>query len=403
MWIAGEPSGDVLAAELAPELKRAICKRLTDNSPFFQPLFTPLEPQFFGAGGSKMKSAGIEINYELVRHSAIGPVDALKNIKFYKTIFDGLLRLAFSRLPDLIICVDFSGFNLRFAEALRKEIKRRRGAFFEWSPKIIQYVSPQVWASRPWRAKKIAENFDLLLSIFPFEKEWYAKAAPGLRVEFVGHPLVDRYPAPDSTPGESVCQDNTSKKRILLLPGSRFAELKRHLPVMVEAAQHIRAQLQNVEFLMVLPDEELKNYALGFVGSLDGLLITIGDIQSALTRADVAIASTGTVTLECAYFKLPAVAIYKTSFLTYLIARQLIKIRFLAMPNIIAGEEIFPELIQKNANAENIARKTIEIIQDSNHQKIKEKLDSVIKSLGQPGAAGRAADIVADLILNKQA
>lgn len=391
MWIAGEQSGDVLAAELAPELKNAIIKKLNSESPFSQPLFTTLEPYFFGAGGDRMKSAGIDIHFSLIKHSAIGPVDALKNYKFYKTIFDGLIKLAFERLPDLIICVDFSGFNLRFAKALRNEIKRRKREFFKWSPKIVQYVSPQVWASRPWRAKILEKNFDLLLSIFPFEKEWYAKRTPKLAVEFVGHPIVDRYPLikPDRI------QINP-QKRILLLPGSRFAELKRHLPVMIDAAKQIRSQLSEAQFSMVLPDEELKDYAMRFVGSLDGLTITIGGLQSALINSDIAIASTGTVTLECAYFKLPTVAIYKTSFLTYFLGKQIVNVRFLAMPNIIANEEIFPELIQNRATGDNIAKKTLEILNDSNRNLISQKLDRVLKSLGPPGAVKRAAESIAD-------
>ncbi|MGC8744379.1 MAG: lipid-A-disaccharide synthase [Verrucomicrobiia bacterium] len=397
MFIAGETSGDTLAAELAPELKRELVRKIYEtysDTPFSQPLFTTLEPKFFGAGGEKMKSAGIEINFNLARHSAIGPVDALKNYKFYKKIFDGLIALALRELPDIIVCVDFSGFNLRFAAALRKEIEKHRRAFFKWNPKIVQFVSPQVWASRPWRAKKIEKYFDLLLSIFPFEKEWYEKYAPAVRVEFVGHPIIDRFSRTETNPIQT-----SHQKQILLLPGSRFAELKRHLPVMIDAAKIIRSRIPDVRFSMTLSDEELKNFAMNYAGLFDGLTITTGDLKEALVNSDVAIASTGTVTLECAYFKLPTVAIYKTSYLTYFIGKQLVNVKFLAMPNIIAGEEIFPELIQDNATGEKIAEKTLMLLDNSNREKIVRKLESVINALGTPGGTKRAAKAIVDILL----
>jgi len=393
MFIAGESSGDLLAAELAQELKLTILDKIKSDKTFSQPLTTTLEPYFFGAGGSKMKSAGIDVVFDLTKHSSIGPVDALKNYKYYKDAFDQLIELAFLKMPDLIVCVDFSGFNLRFASALRKNIHKHQGAFFRWSPKIIQYVSPQVWASRPWRARKLGENFDLLLSIFPFEKEWYKNRIPQLKVEFVGHPIIDRYP--DSGGAK---REKNSLPKILLLPGSRYGELKRHLPPMVEAVKYIRQQIADARLLMVLPDEDLKNYAMPFVSSLDGLLITTGDLKTALINSDVAIASTGTVTLECAYFKLPTVAIYKTSVLTYTIGKRIVNVKYLAMPNIIANEDVFPELIQHNATGENIAKKTLELLDESKRQIIQKKLDSVIQSLGNPGAAKRAAEIVANLL-----
>ncbi len=393
MFIAGESSGDLLAAELSQELKLAILEKINSVTDSPQPLATTLEPYFFGAGGPKMKSSGIDIFFDLTKHSSIGPVDALKNYKHYKKVFDQLIELALSKMPDLVICVDFSGFNLRFAEALRKNIRRHQGAFFRWSPKIVQYVSPQVWASRPWRANKLAEHFDLLLSIFPFEKEWYKNHFPKIKVEFVGHPIMDRYPN-----NLDVKREKNSSPQILLLPGSRYGELKRHLPAMVESVNFIRQQIPNARFLMILPDEDLKNYALPFVSSLNGLLITTGNLMTALINSDVAIASTGTVTLECAYFKLPTVAIYKTSFLTYTIGKRIVNVKYLAMPNIIANEEVFPELIQHNATGENIAKKTLEILDESKRQTIQKQLNSVIQSLGKPGAAKRAAKIVANLL-----
>ncbi|MBI4324712.1 MAG: hypothetical protein HY674_05555, partial [Chloroflexi bacterium] len=180
MLIAGEASGDVLAAELVAALRQELAG-------------APFPPQFFGAGGDRMAAAGVELACDLTAHSVIGLWEALRNYRKFKRLFEQLVRLACARQPDAIICVDFSGFNRRLAGAIRRQARARRGPFGNWHPTIIQYVSPQVWASRPGRAHALAHDVDLLLSIFPFEKPWYALRVPWLRVEFVGHPIMDRF------------------------------------------------------------------------------------------------------------------------------------------------------------------------------------------------------------------
>ncbi|MGI8965094.1 MAG: lipid-A-disaccharide synthase, partial [Limisphaerales bacterium] len=231
MLIAGETSGDMLAAELVKALRAA----------------SPTSLEFFGAGGPKMAEAGVELAVDMTAHSVIGLFEVLKNYSRFKKIFDQLLQLALERKPDVIICVDFSGFNRRFARAVRNSIPSNSSGK-NWNPKIVQYVSPQVWASRPSRAEKLARDIDLLLCIFPFEKNWYAKRIPTLRVEFVGHPMMDRYARFTNDDLRFTHQQaNASlmgnrKSQILLLPGSRVGELQRHLPVMVDAARQISAK-----------------------------------------------------------------------------------------------------------------------------------------------------------------
>ncbi|MCX7871905.1 MAG: lipid-A-disaccharide synthase [Verrucomicrobiae bacterium] len=397
MWIAGEASGDVLAAELAVELRKCLAEATTIGSPFSQPLFAPIEPYFFGAGGEKMQSNGIKTIVDFTKHSAIGPYDVIKNLKYYKEAFNRLLEVAFSETPDVIICVDFSGFNLRFISRLRKEIKKRCSQFFKFNPLIVQYISPQVWASRPWRVKKIAENFDLLLSIFPFEKEWYKKRAPNLRVEFVGHPLLDRYDK-----NRVLNSHASSEIRVVLLPGSRVGELKRHVPVMDMAARLIRESIPDVQFSMVLPNDELKSLAAQLISEGAKICLSAGNLQDALAKATLAIASTGTVTMECAYFRVPTVAIYKTSTLTYLIGKKIVTVKHLAMPNIIAGEEVYPEFIQSAATAENIAGAATRIINDKEQiNAIKSKLDNVISMLGEPASTRRSAKIISELLISR--
>ena len=140
-----------------------------------------------------MAEAGVQLEVDMTTHAVFGLTKALRKINHFRRLGERLVRLACHRLPDVIVLVDFGGFNLRFAAAIRRRIRRQGGVFGNWQPKIVYFISPQVWASREGRAQQLAWNVDLLLSIFPFEKAWYARRAPLLRVEFVGHPLVDRF------------------------------------------------------------------------------------------------------------------------------------------------------------------------------------------------------------------
>jgi len=432
MLIAGEASGDLLAAELVQALRPALAQVETRPTADSQPLHASLAPRFFGAGGPRMAAAGVELAFDLTQHSVIGLWEALKNYGKFKRMLDQLLQLARERQPDAIICVDFSGFNRRLAHAIKNDVRARQNVFFNWNPKLIQYVSPQVWASRPSRADKMAKDIDLLLAIFPFEKDWYAKRTPHLRVEFVGHPIIDRYArrtCPTDVPGrtaagdrglavEAVCDRPGEGKAavldrrynseraaaehspmIVLLPGSRVAELKRHLPVMLGSLRAIRSAKPAVRARMVLPNEELLHQAKQFAGNSERLEIESGGLAEALSQATVAIASTGTVTMECAYFGVPTVALYKTSWSTYQVGKRVIRVRFLAMPNLLADEPLFPEFIQREANAENISRAALELIGDeARRNQIKARLTEVIASLGGPGASARAAAAIVGLL-----
>jgi len=406
MLIAGEASGDLLAAELISALRR----KLPDAT-------------FFGAGGAKMSAAGVELAFDLTQHSVIGISDVLKNYFKFRRLFNQLLALAIERKPDVVIGVDYGGFNLRFGHAVKEYV--RNNPFSKWNPKIVQFVSPQVWASRPGRANLLAADYNLLLSIFPFEKDWYAQRVPQLRVEFVGHPMLDRIQEP-----EFRIKNKDSAPLVLLLPGSRRSELQRHLPVMIESARIIKSQLlsryltndicdehcksqSHVKFLMVLPNEELAAIAASMARinmwremtdpDLDSskhpvIRCQTGDLPQALAQADVAIASTGTVTMECAFFGVPTVTLYKTSWVTYEIAKRIVTVKSLTMPNILAGEETYPEFVQGDATPENISRAALELLQDeSRRTKIKAQLAKIISSLGEPGAAGRAATAILSL------
>ena len=444
MLIAGDPSGDASAAELATALARAITDAQFHPTDEVQPLETPLAPRFFGAGGPRLAAAGVELAYDMTADSVIG-FDAVKKYRMFRQRFHRLVEWAVERQPEFIVLVDFGYFNLRFASAIRQYLRAHAGPFFNWRPKIIYFIPPQVWASRPWRATRLARDFDLLLCLFPFEKAWYAKNAPQLRVEFVGHPIFDRYPRAGST-GDSpvpVGDPPTERERspelqeepgfekdafshsagrvaqrdrqvacatlpvppgqrespvlILLLPGSRRPELKRHLAPMLAAARAILARTP-VRFEMILPNDRLAEEVRGHDVAGLPLEIRVGELAQSLPRATLAIAKTGTVTLECAYWGVPTVAIYKTSGITYLIGKQVVKVPYLAMPNILAGREVFPELIQGAATGANIAQKALELLENpARREEVKVALREVISSLGGPGAIQRAANAIVSL------
>ena len=368
MFMVGETSGDTLAVELLEAMRSE-----------------GQEVEAFGVGGPKMKKAGVDLAIDLTEHAVIGIWEAIRNYRKFKGFFDQLMELALKEKPEAIICIDNPGFNLRFVKAIRKAT-----AGGAWQPKIIYYISPQLWAWHSSRVRQISEDVDLLLSIFPFEKEWYEKRAPGFPVEFVGHPLCDRYADLEFRDPKSVHQP----RRLLLLPGSRAKEISRHLPIMVHAVKGIDA-----EPIIVFPDESLAAQARLLVPKVADWDIQIGNLDEALKRADVAIASSGTVTLECAWFRVPTVVLYRTSWITYLLGKLFIKVKHIAMPNVLAEREVFPEFIQSAATPVNLIREVNRFLDDSKRRlKLREELDVITESLGGKGASARAARCVNRLL-----
>ena len=367
MLLAGEASGDTLGAELTEALAVA-------------------DPNIdcFGAGGSRMKQAGVDIQIDLTEHAVIGIWEALRNYSKFKRFFDQLLATAETRKPDAVVLIDNPGFNLRFASALQDLTRQYVG---QWRPRIIQYISPQLWAWHESRAHEIARDIDLLLSIFPFEKEWFAERVPHLEVEFIGHPLVDRYP--DPSPGKPGDPPN-----LLILPGSREKEITRHLPP-IAAAIDLLKDKNELNISMVLPNENLAELAKSVTPKVAEWDLDISNIAASLKKADVAIASSGTVTMECAWFRVPTVVLYRTSWPTYVLGRWFIKIPHIAMPNVLAGHEVFPEFIQGEATGKNLARSVERFLFGKGAQeKIRAELDKVAGTLGVKGAAGRVASSV---------
>lgn len=378
--VAGDPSGDLAAAELVTALRAAA---------------GPVPPRFIGAGGPAMAAAGVELAFELTGHSVIG-LEILGRLRWFRQVFQKLLEMARTELPDGIIGVDYAGFNLRFASAVRNVVRSQRGPFSNWNPRIVQFVSPQVWASRPGRARRMESTHDLLLCILPFEPDWYALHAPRLPVRFVGHPIVDRH-SPSEPPSEIEAPPG-SPATLLLLPGSRPGELRRHLPVMLPAAREA-SLATGCRQRMILPREELRELAMQLCQGNPEVEIQVGGLDDALRQATVALASTGTVTLECAWFGVPTVTLYKTSRLTFEIGRRIITVPHLAMPNLLAGGPLLPEFVQHTATSAALAGALKDLLDDRERRsRMRVRLRDVARSLGSPGTARRAAASILALL-----
>ncbi|MDA7915735.1 lipid-A-disaccharide synthase [Verrucomicrobia bacterium] len=370
MLVAGEISGDQRAASLIQSLKST-----TESD----------DIEFFGAGGSAMKEAGMDLLMDLTSHAVIGHLDAIRNYFKFRGFFNQLLDIATERKPDAIILVDYSGFNLRFAAAIQNCATGIDG----WNPKIIYYVSPQLWASREGRSKTMVANVDLLLSIIPFEKQWYAQRLPHFPVEFIGHPLLDEFEG--QPPVFSRRAEVPGRPNVLLLPGSRKGEVTLHLPLLLETAKELSKD-KEIDFTMIVPSDELKEHCQQNGAEAHGIRLQKGGTREALLNADLALTKSGTITLECALYGVPSIVFYITNPLIYFLGRRLIKVPYLAMPNLIAKAPIFPEYIQGEATVENLAHSANLFLTDQAlRQSTLDSLKEVARALGQKGGTQRAA------------
>lgn len=371
MIVAGEASGDLHAANLVNALKK-IDPRI----------------EIFGLGGKKMKEAGVEIVYDIVELAVIGFAEVMKHLGTFKKIFKKLLELLETKRPDAVILVDYPGFNLRLAKfAKEKNIP------------VIYYISPQIWAWGQKRIQEIKQYVDKMVVIFGFEEELYKQA--GVKASFVGHPFLDVV-RPEWKKEEIIKRLHLkhSSLKISLLPGSRAKEIERHLPVMLKSCELINKELPDAEFILSRRgdlDSSIYNKILGCSKikphSLEDRPYDIMEIS------DLVIVSSGSATLETAIMEKPMVIIYKTSMITWLLAKNLIKIPNIGLVNIVAGKKIVPEFVQFKANAAKISKKSLEILRDRNLQEnIRKELRKVKERLGERGAADRAANLILGLV-----
>jgi lipid-A-disaccharide synthase len=362
MIIAGEASGDLHGSGVVRELK----------------LLSP-SIDIYGVGGEKMKKAGMDLIYDIKELGFMGFVEVLKHLPFLKTMERTLEQIVRFKKPDVLLLIDYPGFNLRFAK-----IAKRYGV------KIVYYISPQVWAWHRSRVKKMQGLVDKMLVILPFEVDVYK--ANGIDVEFVGHPLLEVLE--HTLDRKNFCKRfglDGRKKIIALLPGSRKQEIDYIFHEMISAARMIALE-QDVEIIVgvapTLEEEYLKT-----LYNLKGFHLIKGLTYEVMANADFAFVTSGTATLETACFCTPMFVVYKTSWVTYMIVRTLILIRNIGLVNIVAGKTIVPEFIQHRANARVLAKSALRLLSDEKRvAEMKSELDQVKGKLGNIGAARKVAE-----------
>lgn len=360
--ITGEVSGDLHASTLIRELKA----------------FIP-DIKIFGIGGEKLKAEGVEIIYDIKELAVIGFGEVIPKLFKIRRALRYVHKKMAEEKPDLCLLIDYPGFNLRAAKLAKK-----------YNIKVIYYILPQIWAWGKRRIKKIEKYVDKGIAILPFEPEIYeTRGDKNLEVKFFGHPLIDAL-----SDYLTYNQETKSTNRIVLLPGSRKGEILRHLPVMLKCVKKLQ---EENKFECVLPAASGidKNWIESLCAGYP-IQISQGDTYEVLKNSSLAIAASGTVTLEACILGTPMVIIYKTSLFSYILAKLFVKIKWIGLPNIISEKEIVPELIQSKATPENI----IPAVKDSleSRTKIVQQLAEVQDLLGIPGSARRAAKYIARML-----
>ncbi|NJK93147.1 MAG: lipid-A-disaccharide synthase [Blastochloris sp.] len=372
--VAGEASGDRHGAELLRELKKSYP-----------------ESSFTGVGGRHLRNAGQEQLFDLAEHAVVGLTDVLLNYFKFKRFFERVLADMRAKEPEVLILIDFPGFNLRLLERVKAELP---------NTKVVYYISPQVWAWKAGRAKKMAQQIDLLLVIFPFEKDWFAEKTPGFRVEWVGHPILDRWDVDRAvTPWRELPQ------RVLLLPGSRRKEITAHMPVFVETARQLAGYFSGLSFVILAADadaERLIQKEIQKAGAEHlGMEIRSGYQLTHLSRARLALVASGTATLECALAGVPMLVVYKTNPITYWIGRRLVKLEFLSIVNLIAGKKVVPEFLQSKARPEYLVEAAKLLLESEEASEgMRGNLGTVVGKLGKAGANQEAVVKIREFLIS---
>jgi lipid-A-disaccharide synthase len=362
--IAGEASGDSRGAEIMRALRKH-----------------DAELEFFGAGGREMQALGGAHFTDWADEAVVGLWDVLKKYGYFKAQFDRMLAEIARIQPDALVLIDYPGFNLRLAKAVKAKLPEIR---------TIDYISPQVWAWNRGRIPKMARYLDLMLCIFPFEKPLYEKS--GLRTIFVGHPVLDTLAA-------KRIDGPRDPQLVGLFPGSREKEVRRIFPVMVEAAQRMQDTQPHLRFEASAASHQLADRMLAILQrhgeNEEFCAVSVRSSHELMQRAAVGMVCSGTATLEAAFFGLPFSVTYKIAWLTWVVGKQLVKVPFLGMPNVLAGKEIARELLQGAATPAALAEETLRLLRDTSaRETLQRELEDVIKNLGERGAARRAAEAI---------
>jgi len=372
MIVAGEASGDLHGATLVAALHAA-------------------EPQArcFGVGGDRMAAAGVEILYHMRHLAVVGFAEVLWHLRDVRRALNLLTRVASTQRIDAVVLLDYPDFNLTLARRLRRAVPE---------VPIVYYISPQIWAWRSGRVRSISRLVDTMLVILPFEEEIYASA--GVEVEFVGHPLLDV--AESSSDREEFAARHgipAAARWIGLLPGSRHVEVDRLLPHMLGAAELLDQDAECAFLVPLSSSVERDVYERMFRALGSDMAARVypisNDYYATLQHCELAAVCSGTATLEAALMDTPSVVVYRTSWLTYNLAKSLVHVRDMALVNLIAGRRVVPELLQHEVTAERIAGELRLFLQeDERRQEVRTALAEVRESLGSAGASERAAQAV---------
>ncbi|MDD2308830.1 MAG: lipid-A-disaccharide synthase [Desulfuromonadaceae bacterium] len=371
MIVAGEASGDLYGADL---VQKAL-------------LINP-ELHFFGIGGSRMREAGVETLVDSADMAVMGLVEVFKHFGVISSAFLKLRNILRQNPPELLILIDYPGFNIRLAKTAKKA-----------GVKVLYYISPKVWAWKAGRIKSIAAAVSRMAVIFPFELPLYEKE--GVPVTFVGHPMLDLVNVTMSRDEAAASFGlDPSRKIIGLFPGSRRSEIERILPAIIAAAELLQKRFPDIQFVLPLASTLNVDDILPVL-KRSGItaIITRQRTHDLIRACDAIISVSGTVTLEIALIGTPMVIIYKLAPLTYQVARRVVKIKHIGLCNIVAGRSIVKELIQEQANPEAIAAEITTIVTDSAYcTTMTAELATIREKLGGGGAAARTAYLALDII-----
>ncbi|MDX1584785.1 MAG: lipid-A-disaccharide synthase [Thermoanaerobaculia bacterium] len=359
--ITGEASGDLHASHAVQALRSRV-----ENL------------ECFGVGGDRLRKQDMELLYHVRDLAIVGLFNVLRHIPMYRRVMASIEREVRERRPDAIILVDFPDFNLRLAKRLR-----RLGI------PILYYISPQVWAWRKRRVREIARNVDHMMVIFPFEEEFFRME--GVPVSFVGHPLGEqlRTLAPDAPRGVP-----EERLRVALLPGSRSMEIDSLLPAMLGATEILSRSRQVEVFLIQASTIEIDRLERAAGKPLDHVSIVADDGAKTLRECDVAMASSGTATLEAAILGVPMVVMYRLSPLTYALARHLVDLEHFSLVNIVAGRRVVPELLQRDVEPNMIAEEIEKLVEPGCYRQTVEGLKEVREKLGDEPVGENVAQII---------
>ncbi len=362
--VAGEESGDLHGASLVSELKR-------------------LDPdlRFVGIGGDRMAAEGVELGCHVRDLAVVGIVEVFSILPKLIYAYRWLMRRLRRHPPRVVVLIDYAEFNLFFAGRVKKK----------FGIPVVFYISPQIWAWRKGRVKRIARNVEEMVVILPFEKDFYE--AHGIRASFVGHPLVDRLGRLPEKSGS----DGSRPPVIGWMPGSRNSEVSRLLPIMVNAAKALREDLKGQVSYRVPVAPGISARRIGESFEKAGVPVEISREESArvMSQCDLIVMASGTATLEAALLEVPAIIVYKVSFLSYLLGRLMIRVPWIGLANIVAGKEVYPELIQYEATPERVVETCLVLIREPDKlKKVREELRNIRAKLGVPGASKRTAEVI---------